>query len=77
MGHAERRKHRGVEFPASQQIRMADHTIRIARLKMLFVAAKMLFHGNRDEVHYSINEQRSSGLIDFLAYLDRRRKEAA
>ena len=56
---------------------MPDHTIRIARLKMLFVAAKILFHGRRDEVRYSIHEQRAAGLMDFLAYLDRRRKEAA
>ncbi len=76
-GHAERQKHRDAEVPVPQQIAMPDHTIRIARLKMLFVAAKILFHGNRDEVRYSIHEQRSAGLIDFLAYLDRRRKEAA
>jgi hypothetical protein len=54
---------------------MPDHTIRIARLKMLFVAAKIRFHGNRDEVRYSMHEQRAAGLIDFLGYLDRRRKE--
>jgi len=76
-GHAQRQKQQGVEVPASKQITMPDHTIRIARLKMLFVAAKILFHGNRDEVRYSIHEQRSAGLMDFLAYLDRRRKEAA
>ena len=76
-GHAERQKQQGAEVPAPQRITMPDHTIRIARLKMLFVAAKILFHGNRDEVRYSIHEQRSAGLIDFLAYLDRRRKEAA
>ena len=56
---------------------MPDHTIRIARLKMLFVAAKIRFHGNRDEVCYSVHEQRAAGLRDFLDYLDVRRKEAA
>lgn len=76
-GHAECQKHRGEEVPVSQQITMPDHTIRIARLKMLFVAAKILFHGNRDEIRYSVHEQRSAGLIDFLHYLDRRRKAAA
>jgi hypothetical protein len=76
-GHAEQQKHRGAEVPASQQIPLPDNTIRIARLKMLFVAAKIRFHGNRDEVRYSMHEQRSAGLIDFLHYLDRRRKEAA
>jgi len=49
--------------------------VRIARLKMLFVAAKIRYHGNRDEVHYSIHEQRAAGLIGFLRCLDRRRKE--
>jgi len=76
-GHAQRQKPLGVRGHESQPITMPDHTIRIARLKMLFVAAKIRFHGNRDEVRYSIHEQRSAGLIDFLAYLDRRRKEAA
>jgi len=76
-GHAQRQKQQGLKVPESKQITMPDHTIRIARLKMLFVAAKILFHGNRDEVRYSIHEQRAAGLIDFLGYLDRRRKEAA
>ena len=76
-GHAQRQKPQGVRGHESQPITMPDHTIRIARLKMLFVAAKILFHGRRDEVRYSIHEQRAAGLMDFLAYLDRRRKEAA
>ena len=76
-GHAERQKQKGAEVPEPKQITMPDHTIRIARLKMLFVAAKILSHGNRDEVRYSVHEQRSAGLVDFLQYLDRRRREAA
>ncbi len=76
-GHAERQKRQGAEVPEPKQISMPDHTIRIARLKMLFVAAKICSHGNRDEVRYSVHEQRSAGLIDFLDYVDRRRKEAA
>ncbi len=55
---------------------MPDHTLRIARLKLLYVAAKIRFHGNRDEVLYSMHEQRAAGLMDFLGYLDRRRKAA-
>ena len=58
-------------------IQLPDHTIRIARLKMLYVAAKIVVHGNRDELRYSEHEQRASGLIDFLQYLDRPRAEAA
>jgi hypothetical protein len=52
-----------------------DPTIRLMRLKMLFVAARIRFHGNRDEVLYSIHESRSAGLVDFLDFLDRKRKE--
>lgn len=76
-GHAERQKQQGEQVPTITQITMPDHTIRIARLKMLFVAAKIRFHGNRDEVRYSMHEKRADGLMDFLNYLDRRRKEAA
>jgi len=72
-GHAQKQKP-GKEEPVPNTV-MPDHTIRIARLKMLFVAAKIRFHGNRDEVRYSIHENRAAGIIDFLEYLDRRRKE--
>ena len=44
---------------------------------MLFVAAKIRFHNNRDEVRYSMHEQRAAGLIGFLKYVDRRRRLAA
>jgi Transposase DDE domain group 1 len=63
--------------PKRPEIQLPDHTIRIARLKMLYVAAKIVVHGNRDELRYSGHEQRAGGLIDFLQYLDRRRAEAA
>jgi hypothetical protein len=72
-GHAAREQRAGRDVPEAQHIRMPDHTIRIARLKMLFVAAKIMFHGNRDEVRYSMHEQRAAGLIDVLKYVDRRR----
>ncbi len=75
-GHAEQQKQAGQEPDERLRITMPDHTIRIARLKMLYVAAKIRFHANRDEVRYSVHEQRAAGLIDFLHYLDRRRKEA-
>jgi hypothetical protein len=74
-GHADRQKQEGTAVPEPRWISMPDHTIRIARLKMLFVAAKIRFHGNRDEVRYSMHEQRAAGLIDFLGYLDRRRQD--
>ena len=77
VGHAEQQKRAGQEPEESLRITMPDHTIRIARLKMLYVAAKIRFHGNRDEVSYSVHEQRAAGMIDFLGYLDHRRKRAA
>jgi len=63
------------ETTDARPMSIADHTLRIARLKMLFVAAKIRFHANRDEVLYSMHEQRAAGLLDFLRYLDLRRGE--
>jgi hypothetical protein len=59
----------------SDHLEVVDQTVRLTRLKMLFVAAKISHHSNRDKVYYSIHESRSSGIIDFLDYLDRRRAE--
>ncbi len=56
---------------------IVDHTIRVARLKLLYLAAKITFHDNRDRVYYSIHEHRAAGILDFLNYLDRRRREQA
>jgi hypothetical protein len=76
-GHAEQQARRGKPVEERQWITMPNHTLRIARLKMLYVAAKIVTHGHRTEVRYSEHEQRAVGLIEFLTYLDRRRKEAA
>jgi hypothetical protein len=54
---------------------IVDQTIRMARLKMLYVAAKVTFHANRNRVYYSIHESRATGITDFLDYLDLRRSE--
>ncbi|MBF8257292.1 MAG: tnpA 25 [Anaerolineales bacterium] len=75
-GHAEQQAQQGQPVPEPLRIRMPDPTLRIARLKLLYVAAKIRFHGNRDTVLYSRHEQRAAGLMDFLGYLDRRRKAA-
>jgi len=64
-------------IPSAPAAVLPSNTIRIARLKMLFIAAKIRYHGNRDEVLYSVHEQRAAGLMLFLKYLDRRRREAA
>lgn len=47
-----------------------DHTIRIARLKLLFIAAKLVKDGNRDKVKFSIHDARTPAMIDFLNFLD-------
>jgi len=75
VGHQQAQAQQGQAVEERQRIQMPDHTIRIARLKMLYVAAKIVFHGNRDEICYSIHEQRASGIIDFLQYMDQRRAE--
>ncbi len=60
---------------APEHIEVVSQTVRLSRLKMLYVAAKISRHGNRDKVYYSIHESRASGIINFLDYLDRRRAE--
>ncbi|HET58557.1 MAG TPA: hypothetical protein ENN35_08975, partial [Deltaproteobacteria bacterium] len=52
-----------------------DNTIRIARLKLLMIAAKVVRPGNRDKVKYSIHDTRTPGLLLFYEFLDRLRLE--
>jgi hypothetical protein len=47
-----------------------DNTIRIARLKLLLIAAKVTFHDNRDQVKYSIHDARTPAMLGFLKSLD-------
>jgi len=60
---------------APERIEIVEQTIRVARLKMLFVAAKVTYHDDRDNVYYSMHDSRASGIIDFLDYLDRKRRK--
>jgi len=76
-GHAQHQAQEGQPVDERLRITIPDHTIRVARLKMLYVAAKIRFHANRDEVCYSVHEQRAAGLMDFLHYMDTRRRKAA
>ncbi len=76
-GHAQRSAPEAETPPPMIAVVLPKHTLQVARLKMLFVAAKIRYHGNRDDVRYSIHEQRAAGLMDFLNYLDQRRREAA
>lgn len=51
-----------------------DNTIRIARLKLLLIAAKLVFHNNRHQVKYSIHDTRTPSMIKFLKFLDKARQ---
>jgi hypothetical protein len=52
-----------------------DHTIRIARLKMLFLPAKITTPQHRTTISYSNHDARAAELVDFLKYLDQRRRK--
>jgi hypothetical protein len=49
------------------------HTVRIARLKLLFIAAKVVHHSNRDRIKYSIHDSRTPEMICLLQFLDKAR----
>ncbi|MCG8701736.1 MAG: transposase, partial [Bacteroidales bacterium] len=49
---------------------IAANTIRIARLKLLFIAAKVVKDQNRDKVKYSIHDARTPAMVGFLKRLD-------
>jgi hypothetical protein len=49
------------------------HTVRIARLKLLFIAAKVVDHSNRDRIKYSIHDSRTPEMIYLLQFLDKAR----
>jgi hypothetical protein len=52
---------------------LMNNTVRIARLKLLFIAAKVVKDGNRDKVKYSIHDARTPEMIYFLKFLDKAR----
>ena len=54
---------------------LKDNLIRIARLKLLLIGAKVVYHST-DRVKYSMMDSRTPGLMHFLNYLDRARARA-
>lgn len=54
---------------------IVDHTIRLGRLKLLFIAAKLATHSGTAEVKYSRHDSRVAGLFRFMEYLDKRRHQ--
>ena len=62
--------------PASRQEifhGIEDNTIRIARLKLLLIAAKLVFHSNRDQVNFSIHDTRVPAMQRLLGFIDEAR----
>jgi hypothetical protein len=55
--------------------KLMNNTIKVARLKLLFIAAKVVFHSNQEKVKYSIYDSRTSALLKFLKHLDQLRSE--
>jgi hypothetical protein len=62
--------------PSNQlQSECSDHRIQFMRLKMLFIAAKIVTHSNRTKLRYSIHDVRASNIINFMMYLDNKREQ--
>lgn len=77
---AESQQSGGVEEPDRKtppQGQSTQQTLRLSRLKMLYVAAKVTSHSNRKHIYYSIHDSRIAGIINFLKYLDHHRMEYA
>jgi hypothetical protein len=54
-----------------------DNTIRIARLKLLFIAAKIPVHSGASKVKYSEHDSRVAGLFSFFEYRQTSSKDKA
>lgn len=53
---------------------LRDNHIRVARLKLLLIGAKVVYHST-DKVKYSIMDTRTPGLMHFFSYLDKARSK--
>lgn len=63
------------EAPSGVLKGIVENTIRIARLKLLFIAAKVVKDENRDKVKYSIHDVRTPAMIHLLKFLDKVRSQ--
>jgi hypothetical protein len=54
---------------------IVTNTVRIARLRLLMISAKVVTAANRDKVRYSIQDSRTPALLAFLKYLDLKRTQ--
>ena len=53
---------------------LINKQIRITRLMLLFIAAKVIYY-SKGQVKYPIHDTRTSGLMNFLNYLDKARSK--
>jgi hypothetical protein len=49
------------------------NTVRIARLKLLFIDAKVVSHSGRDKIKYSIHDSRTPEMLRLLKFIDNAR----
>ena len=54
---------------------LTNNHIRIARLRLLLIAAKVVYHSGNDKVKYSVHDARTPTLIHLLNYLDKARSK--
>ena len=54
---------------------IVDNTLRIARLKLLYIAVKVIKDSNVDKVKYSIHYARTPVMLNFLNFLDTARQK--
>lgn len=59
--------------PSCPRRGLQTHTNRIGRLRLLLIAAKVVFSSNRNKLRYSIHDARTPTMIGFLKFLDRLR----
>jgi hypothetical protein len=74
-GMRETERHEPTPETVCKAQEIVDHTIRIGRLKLLFIAAKVATHSGTTEVKYSRHDSRIAGLFRFMEYLDKRRHQ--
>ena len=74
--HSEKQKRAQEKTAVSALSGIQDNTIRIARLKLLLIAAKLVTTGNTTKVKYSEHDSRAAGLFSFMEHLDGIRKRA-
>ncbi len=77
-GHGELERKEGGEENVESKCKtreIIDNTIRIARLKPLFISSRITDHSDAKKVKYTRHDSRVSGFFRFLEYLDKSRKQ--